>query len=71
MSAELDLTVEEVARRLGIAEESVRRYLRSGKLRGYRAGGVKAGWRVQAQDLEAFKAARMNIALTQEERPAP
>ena len=42
------LTVEETAQTLKVSIDSVRRWLRSGKLRGNRYGGV---WRVPASEL--------------------
>lgn len=40
------LTVREVAARLRTTEETVRRWLREGKLKGVRPGGARFGWRV-------------------------
>jgi excisionase family DNA binding protein len=51
------LTVEEVAERLRLDPEAVRRYLRSGELRGMRFGN-RGGWRISEVDLAAFLAAR-------------
>jgi excisionase family DNA binding protein len=48
------LTVPQVAERLQVTEEAVRDWLRAGKLRGYRPGGPKVGWRVSVADLEEF-----------------
>ncbi len=39
------LTVPEVADRLGVTHETVRRWLRSGQLQGFRVS-KKAGWRI-------------------------
>jgi len=44
--------------------ETVRRWLREGKLRGYLLGGDRAGYRVAEQDLEAFIRARGNLPPT-------
>ncbi len=60
MTMERDLTVKEVAERLGTHQETVRRWLQSGRLRGYRPGGDKLGWRVRRDDLEAYIAQRTN-----------
>jgi excisionase family DNA binding protein len=57
-----DLTVPEVAQRLDVTQESVRRLLRHKRLRGYQVGGRKAGWRVRSEDLEAFIETRMNTS---------
>lgn len=60
MTTRHDLTVEEVAQRIGVTEETVRRWLRTKQLRGYRAGR-RSGWRIRPADLEAFIVARMNM----------
>ncbi len=54
MTSEDLLTVEEVARRLHVSAYTVREWLRAGKLKGYKLGPTKAGWRVRAPDLDAF-----------------
>jgi excisionase family DNA binding protein len=54
------LTVEDVAERLQVTRESVRRYLRTKQLAGTRLG-TKAGWRIREADLERFMEARQNI----------
>jgi excisionase family DNA binding protein len=48
------LTVREVAERLRSAPETVRRWLRQGKLRGFRPGGTKLGYRIPESELERF-----------------
>ena len=52
MQNEPFLTVAAAAERLAISQESVRIWLRTGKLRGYRPGGVKIGWRIPASEVE-------------------
>jgi excisionase family DNA binding protein len=52
MQDEPFLTVAAAAERLAISQESVRIWLRSGKLRGYRPGGSKIGWRIPATEVE-------------------
>ena len=47
-------TVAEVAARLRTSQATVRSWLRSGKLGGYRLGGDKIGWRITESDLERF-----------------
>jgi excisionase family DNA binding protein len=47
------LTVEEVAEQMSVTHETVRRWLRSGDLRGVRLAR-KAGWRVRENDLQAY-----------------
>ena len=48
------LTVAEVAERLRTHPETVRRWMREGRLRGVRLGGPKLGWRVAEAELERF-----------------
>lgn len=48
------LTVPEVAARLKVSEETVRRWLRDGHLRGRRIGSTRAGWRVLESELRRF-----------------
>jgi excisionase family DNA binding protein len=47
------LTVEEIAEQVSVTHETVRRWLRSGDLRGVRLAR-KAGWRVREGDLQRF-----------------
>lgn len=54
MSQDRFLTVTEVAQRLRVNPESVRRWLRQGRLKGFRFGGDKAGYRIPASELERF-----------------
>jgi excisionase family DNA binding protein len=56
MSEQRLLTVREVAERLRSSPETVRRWLRQGKLRGFRLGGTKLGYRVTESELERFLA---------------
>lgn len=53
-------TVGEIAERLGVTDETVRRWLREKALAGVRLG-KKAGWRVRESDLERFIRDRMNV----------
>ena len=48
------LTVREVAERLRSSPETVRRWLRQGKLRGFRPGGTTLGDRVPESELQRF-----------------
>ena len=50
------LTVREVAERLRSSPETVRRWLRQGRLRGFRPGGTKLGYRVREAELQRFLA---------------
>jgi excisionase family DNA binding protein len=56
MSEQRLLTVREVAERLRSSPETVRRWLRQGKLRGFRLGGTKLGYRVTESELDRFLA---------------
>ena len=47
-------TVDEVAERLRVSKPTVTSWLRTGRLKGYRVGGKKAGWRIEDEDLERF-----------------
>src|SRR4051812_1920565 len=46
------LTVQEVAARLRANPQTIRRWLREGKLSGRMLGGTKAGYRVPASEVE-------------------
>ena len=48
------LTTREIAQQLQLTEYTVREWLRTGRLKGYRPGGDRAGWRVRRTDLEEF-----------------
>ena len=54
MASERFLTVAEVAEQLRVSEFTIRNWLRSGRLQGYRPGGRKAGWRIRQTDIEQF-----------------
>jgi excisionase family DNA binding protein len=51
------LTVAEVAQRLKLSTETVRRWLREGKLRGVRFSDA-GGWRVRASEVERVLSGR-------------
>jgi excisionase family DNA binding protein len=53
-------TVDEVASHVGVNIETVRRWLRTGALRGIRLG-TKAGWRIRERDLEAYLEQRIPV----------
>jgi excisionase family DNA binding protein len=55
------LTPEQVAEYLQVHVETVRRWLRSGELRGVNLGG-RARWRVRREDLQRFVDAQSNTA---------
>lgn len=48
------LRVDEVAERLRVSRETVRRLLRSGELRGMRPGSAKMGWRIPESAVAAW-----------------
>ena len=52
------LTVLEVAARLKLNPETVRRWIREGKLPAIKLGPTNAGWRVRASDLDHWLASR-------------
>ena len=51
------LTVEEVARAIGLTEERVRQLIRARKIKATKIGG----WLVQPEDLHAFIRSRTNV----------
>ena len=53
MEDERFYTVEDIVRILQVHEETVRRWLREGELKGFSLGR-KSGYRVRPTDLEAF-----------------
>jgi excisionase family DNA binding protein len=56
MSEDRLLKVAEVAERLRVNRDTVRRYVRSGRLKGVLLGGDRGGYRIRLSDLEAFLA---------------
>jgi excisionase family DNA binding protein len=57
------LTVREVADRLKVGEETVRRYVRQGRLRALALAGRSTGYRIEAAELERFLAAGRGVRL--------
>ena len=57
------LTVRQIAEKLQVNTETVYRWLRDGKLTGYRANRL---WRISEQDLETFLKRRREPSRTQE-----
>jgi excisionase family DNA binding protein len=45
------LTVPELAARLRVTPETIRRWLRDGKIRGHRFGGPRMGWRIARTEI--------------------
>jgi excisionase family DNA binding protein len=52
MVEEKVLTVSEVAERLRLGEETIRRWLRQGKLHGTKLGPTSAGYRIPESEVE-------------------
>ena len=52
------LTVAQVAERLQVSQETVRRWIRGGQLPVLELGGVKTGYRIREDDLADFIDAR-------------
>jgi excisionase family DNA binding protein len=53
MASEQWLSVQDVVERLGVHEQTVRRWIKSGELVAY-ALGDRAGYRIAIEDLQAF-----------------
>jgi excisionase family DNA binding protein len=51
MTDEPLLTVHEVAQRLRLNPETVRRWLKSGRMRGMSLGSDRAGWRIPESEI--------------------
>ena len=47
-------TVEEVAERVKVSQETVRRWIRRGRLRAVLLGGTRLGYRITQSDLQGF-----------------
>jgi excisionase family DNA binding protein len=54
------LTAAEIAKLLGVNIDTVRRWLASGQLKGWRFG-KRSGWRVYEHDLRDFIEQRSNV----------
>ena len=59
------LTVHNVAEQLKVSEYTVRSWLNTGRLKGFRPGGDKAGWRIEQSEVARF------IARAKGEQAAP
>jgi excisionase family DNA binding protein len=55
------LTVEQVAEKLKVNEETVRRWIRAKKLQVLDLGGQRAGYRIRRKDAEAFLRDRFGL----------
>jgi excisionase family DNA binding protein len=51
MEGEQMLTVRQTAERLGATQDTIRRWLRTGKIRGVMPGGTKLGYRVPESEV--------------------
>ena len=60
------LTVFDVADRLQVHPETIRRWIRAGRLTASDLGADSAGWRIDPADLDAFIAARRGTRVKQE-----
>ncbi len=67
------LTVPEVAELMRVSEQTVRTWLRTGRLKGIRPGGTKAGWRIPRDVVEALLKGDQptQLPLPQEKKRAP
>lgn len=57
MTEERLLTLPEVAAQLRLSNETVRRWLNSGRLRGTKLGSDRAGWRIPESEVRRLLAA--------------
>lgn len=57
------LTVSEVAARLKLHQETIRRWIREGKLRATQLGSTHAGYRVRASDVELLLSGNKQLEL--------
>ena len=57
MADERLLTVREAAERIRASRESVRRWIREGRLQATRPGGTKLGYRIREAEVARFLAA--------------
>lgn len=48
-------TVHEVSERLRLHPATVREWLRTGRLKGVRMGGTKAGWRIPQSEIDRLE----------------
>jgi excisionase family DNA binding protein len=65
------LTVSQVAERLQLNQETIRRWLRDGRLTGIDLGSDSGGWRIDPADLDAFIADRRGTRTTEQQKRTP
>lgn len=66
MASEDLLTVEQVANWLQLHQATIRRWIKSGKLRAISLGSDRAGWRIRRSDVEALIQGTRQLELPQE-----
>ncbi len=59
MTEEVYLTPDEAAAKYRIAAVTIRKWLRQGKIKGYKVGGTL--WRIPEKELEAFMKAGQEV----------
>ena len=57
------LTVAEVAKRLKLHQETIRRWIREGKMPAISLGRTQAGYRIRASDLRLFLSGNKQLEL--------
>lgn len=67
MSDEEFLTVEEAAKRMKVHPETVRRWIRSGQMRGALLGSDRAGYRVPSSEVEMRLRGQRQLELPSDE----
>jgi excisionase family DNA binding protein len=60
------LTVEDIAERLNLSPETIRRWLRTGRLHGIRIGARRAGWRIPERNFDQYL--QNQITMTEQSR---
>jgi excisionase family DNA binding protein len=71
LSEEEFLTVEEAAARLKLHPETIRRWIRSGRMRGALLGSDRAGYRVPASEVELRLRGQHQLELPQAPQETP
>lgn len=56
MTISTPYTLREVERILNVSDETLRRWLRSGRIRGFRLPGVHGAWRIEDSEVARIKA---------------
>lgn len=58
MAGDRLLTVQEAAERIRSSPESVRRWIRQGRIKAFRPGGTRLGYRIPEPEVERFLTSR-------------